>query len=111
MRKNELEIQLADGSQYKEIWLEGPEGQSVCALINGNLGWLMYLRFEGDAGYSSRNPLESSEENIEFYLSNGQRDEYPKKWAYPLNTIKEALFSFIDDGQLSKQVEWHDDSE
>jgi hypothetical protein len=33
-----------------------PEGPILCALINGELGWLMYLREEGDSGFSSRNP-------------------------------------------------------
>ena len=111
MNKAELEKQLNDGEQYKEIWLKGTNEQSICALINGNVGWLMYLRFEGDTGYSSRNPSETSEENIEFFLSNGQCDEYPKKWTYPLAILKEALFSFLDNGALPKQVEWHDDSQ
>ena len=111
MNKSELEKYLSNGEQYKEIWLKGPNEQSICALINGGVGWLMYLRFEGDAGYSSRNQFETSEENIEYILSNGQRDEYPKKWAYPTEILKEALFSFIDNGTLPKQVEWHDDSQ
>ncbi len=111
MTKTELEKQLSSAEQHKEIWIEGTNEQSICTLINGNIGWLMYLRFKGDAGFSSRNPLETSNENIEFYLSNGQCDEYPKKWTYPLNTIKEALCSFIDNGLLPNQVEWHDDSE
>lgn len=110
MNKSELEKRLSNGEQYKEIWLVGPNEQSICALINGNCGWLMYLRFEGDAGYSSRNPSEISGDNIEYILSNGQLDKYPKKWAYPIEIIKEALFSFLDDGALPKQVEWHDDS-
>ena len=75
-----------------------------------NIGWLMYLRFEGDSGYSSRNPLETSDEYIEFYVSNGQCDEYPKNWTYPIHTIKEALFSFIENSELPKQVEWRNDS-
>ena len=111
MNKSELEKCLSNGEQYKEIWLEGPGEQSICALINGHTGWLMYLRFAGDAGYSSRNPSETSDENIEYFLSNGQRDEYPKKWAYPIEVLKEALFGFIDNGALPKQVEWHDDSQ
>ena len=74
----------------------------------------MYLRFEGDAGYSSRNPSKPSkpsEENIEFILSNGQCDEYPKKLTYSLYILKKALYSFIENGALPKQVEWHDDSQ
>lgn len=111
MTKSELKKQLNEDDQFKEIWIDGSDEQSICALINGNIGWLMYLRFDGDAGYSSRNPLETSDENIEFCLSNGQCDEYPKKWTYPLSILKEALFNFIKNGQLPNQVEWHENSQ
>jgi len=37
----------------QEIWLEAPDGQLLCALINGNLGWLMYLRQREDPGAKS----------------------------------------------------------
>lgn len=40
---------------FQEIWEEGRHGQLLCALIAGSMGWLMYLRGEGDAGFSSRN--------------------------------------------------------
>ncbi len=51
----------------------------MCALINGSLGWLMYLRENGDAGFSSRIPkyTGSSDAKLEYFLSNDQRDEYP----------------------------------
>ena len=51
----------------------------MVALINGEFGWLMYLRYDGDAGFSSRNPSYQgpSDAMIEYFLSNGQLDEYP----------------------------------
>ncbi len=111
MTKTELENQLNNGEQYKEIWIENSSRQCICALLNGDIGLLIYLSSEGDVGFSSRNPVEISNENIEFYLSNGQRDEYPKKWTYSIKILKEALFSFIENGQLPKQVKWHNDAE
>jgi hypothetical protein len=36
---------------YEEVWVRLPDGQSLCALINGDWGWLMYLREEGDSGF------------------------------------------------------------
>ena len=110
MTKDELDTILAENKKFKEIWVNGSDGQSMCALINSDIGWLKYLRHEGDAGFSSRNPNEISEKEIEYYLSNGQCDYYPKNWAYPLDVIREALYSFISTGQLPKQVDWHDDS-
>lgn len=112
MTKTELDKLLNDEEQFKEIWLEGSNQQRICALINGNIGWLMYFRNKEDnSGFSSRNPFETSDENIVFYLSNGQCDEYPKNWTYPLHIIKNALLSFMENGDLPKQVTWHDDSQ
>ncbi len=45
-----------DRSRFDEVWVNLPDGQAMCALINDDFGWLMYLRENGDAGFSSRNP-------------------------------------------------------
>lgn len=80
-------------SRYEEIWAKSPDGQSLYALVNGNVGWLMYLRKYGDAGFSSRNPNYSGPEDatIEYFLSNGQRDEHPASWALPILEIQRVL--------------------
>ena len=111
MEIEELNKLLAAPDQYKEIWLQGKNGASLCALINGDIGWLMYLRSDEDAGFSSRNPHISTEENIEFYLKNGQQDFYPKNWTYHIDKLSEAMQSFLNDGNLPSQLEWHDDSD
>jgi hypothetical protein len=110
MNKESLLEKLNNNNQHKEIWVTSPNGSSICALINGDIGWLMYLRFHGDIGFSTRNPIESSDEEIEYILSNGQADSYPKKWAYPIEIIKEALVNFIESGQKPTEVKWNDDS-
>ena len=106
----DLEMQLTSCEQFKEIWIEGSEGSRMCALINNDIGWLMYLRHDGDAGYSTRNPEIESKEEIEFVLDNGQRDLYPRNWTYPISKLKLALLSFLANNQLPSQVSWHDDS-
>lgn len=89
----ELRLRLAQvrRSQFSEVWMQQTDSwPSICALINGEAAWLMFLRFEGDAGFTTRNPDYSGPRKavIEYYLSNGQRDEYPAS----LNiTTSEAL--------------------
>ena len=100
-------------SPYREVWVEIPNGQSMCALINGEWGWLMYLRYKGDAGFSSRNikykgPAEST---IEYRLDNGQHDEYPASWAYPVAVIERALQFFQTQQIPPTFIHWHNDSE
>ena len=103
----------ADKSQFDELWVELPDGQSMCALINGDRGWLMYLRHgDGDAGFSSRNPDYAGPPDamIEYQLSNGQHDLYPASWAYPIAQIREGLEYFRQYQRPPSFITWHNDS-
>jgi hypothetical protein len=84
----------------------------MCALINGDRGWLMYLRWDGDAGFSSRNPAYDGPSNaeIEYQLSNGQHDMYPASWALPLAQVRQALDFFDLNHRPPPFVVWHNDS-
>lgn len=103
--ENYLKI-LANKEQYKEIWLEGPAGNSLCALINGDCGFLMYLDSEADDGVVSSNPSVISSESMNFKLSNGQIDVYPKSYTCPISVIKCALDSFAKNNKRPCEVDW-----
>jgi hypothetical protein len=98
--------------QFREIWLNATDGPSLCALLNGKRGWLMYLPEEGDAGFSSRNPSFSGNENevIEYRLTNGQVDEYPARWSLGEDDVLSALVFFAEERRRPPTVYWHDDS-
>ena len=36
-------------SQFRHVWLTASNGGHFSALINGQVGWLMYMREDGDA--------------------------------------------------------------
>ena len=100
------------GSTYQERWERANDGQSICALIVDDRGWLMYLRHNGDAGFSSRNPdyPGSPDDMTEYELSNGQRDLYPTCWALPVETVERALHYFREHHRPAPFVLWHNDS-
>jgi Immunity protein Imm1 len=100
-------------SPFREVWVEAPNGQSMCALVNGEVGWLMYLREDGDAGFSSRNPDYAGppDEMVEYRLNNGQRDLYPRAWAYPTAVIERALDYFRTHHAPPPFISWYNDSE
>jgi len=95
---------------FQEIW-EYVDEKAMCALINGECGWLLYLEEPGDSGYSSRNPAYQGPANamLEYYLNNGQCDEYPASWAYSIADIERALDYFRREGQRPPFIEWHRD--
>ena len=95
---------------FQEIWVEFDE-KSLSALVNGDRGWLMYLQEPGDSGFSSRNPAYAGPADavIEYELENGQRDEYPASWAYPIEEIERALEHFRRTGERAPFVQWHRD--
>ena len=107
------EARIKNGmSDFKEEWIELDDGQSLCALINGDLAWIMYLREPGDAGFSSRNPGYSGPKDamIEYYLDNGQCDEYPAAWALPIEVVLEAMDFFRRERRPPPFINWHNES-
>jgi hypothetical protein len=105
-------LSASASEQYREVWLSIESGPSLCVLINGNCGWLMYLRDDGDAGFSSRNPsfAENTDRLIEYRLSNGQIDEFPASWAVDETSIAQALEYFLRFKTRPPIIAWHDES-
>jgi ribosomal protein L7/L12 len=123
----ELRQKLAPfaSQQFREIWLSmDGGGPSLCALMNTNVGWLMYLRHDqGDSGFSSRNPMYNESDAVQSGLAfdslfDGKHrlvieyegNEYPASWALPESDIVRALEYFVQyEGRRSPFVRWHDD--
>jgi hypothetical protein len=100
----------AKRDRFQEIWVRAGE-KSMCAMINGDRGWLMYLGRPGDSGFSSRNAAYDGPADalIEYYLDNGQRDVYPASWAYPISDVKRALAYFRREKKRPRFITWHRD--
>jgi hypothetical protein len=84
----------------------------VNSIINGEAAWLMYVRHEGDAGFSTRNRQYAGPEKavIEYCLSNGQRDEYPASWNITAAEALRGLEYFLKEEVMAPWLHWHDDS-
>jgi hypothetical protein len=102
----------AANSNSSEIWIHFDPYPGVFALLNDHFGWLMYMRYEGDPGFSSRNPIYagSPNTNLTYQLSNGQEDEYPASWAFPIETILHALRLFATSRTFPVEIQWFNDS-
>jgi hypothetical protein len=57
------------------------------------------VRYKGDAGFSTRNPLYAGTEKavMEYHLSNGERDEYPASWNVTTGEAFYALEYFFEE--------------
>lgn len=108
----EIREAFSKTNQYKEIWAETTDGQSTCVLINGDSGWLMYLRNVGDPGFSSRNPKYDGTEDTtqDYILNNGQLDEYPLSWTLPTHELLQAMEFFVKESKPAPWILWHNDS-
>jgi hypothetical protein len=98
-------------TQFSEIWMHASTNwPAICALINGDSAWLMFMRHEGDAGFSTRNPNYAGPPQavIEYYLSNGQRDEYPASWNITAAEAVRALEYFLEGSAIAPWLHWHE---
>jgi hypothetical protein len=113
---DELRARLAQVrlTQFSEVWINHIGGwPAICALVNGEAAWLMYMRYEGDAGFSTRNPLYAGPRKavIEYQLSNGQHDEYPAAWNITTAEAIRGLEFFFEKAALAPWLHWYDDTE
>ena len=97
---------------FAEVWVMHGRFPALCALLNGDRGWLTCLRAEGDAGFSSRNPRYAGppDAEIEFTLSTGQVDRYPAAWTYPRAEVLEAVRVFAGSRSCPASLSWFNDS-
>lgn len=105
---NVVETAAMNREQYQEIWVRTDDEQAMCALINGKMGWLMYLPNDEGDSFHSRNPHYTGDESavMEFYLSNGQRDEYPLSWVLPADILYLALEYFEREKKPADFICW-----
>lgn len=98
--------------QFCEVWLYAASGwPAVCALVNGDAAWVMYLRHDGDSGFSTRNPgyAGPKEAVTEYFLSNGQRDEYPDAWNITVREALRALEHFQQTQEMAPWLQWQEE--
>jgi len=112
---NELRARLAQVrlTQFSEVWINHTDGwPAICALVNGEAAWLMYLRHKGDAGFSTRNPLYAGPEKavIEYYLSNGEQDKHPAAWNITTAEAIRGLEFFFEKAAMAPWLHWYDDT-
>ena len=100
------------GTGFVEVWVMHGRFPALCALLNGDRGWLTCLRYEGDAGFSSRNPAYAGppDAEIEFMLSNYQLNRHPAAWTYSREEILAAVRTFADTRRCPPELTWFNDS-
>jgi hypothetical protein len=121
----ELHLRSKTRTSFRKSWNRSTDGllpkygcslrrrrPTICALVNADAAWLMYLRFDGDAGISTRNPDYSGAPNavIEYRLTNGQRDEYPAGWDITTAGALRALTPFFEKKEMAPWLVWHQSS-
>jgi len=106
------ELESFAGKAHREVWIDVKDGPALCALFNGDAGWLMYMRESGDAGFSSRNLNYEGKVDavLEYRLGNGQHEFYPASWALPEALVIKALEHFVECRQRAPFIQWNDDS-
>ena len=95
-----------DTTAQFELWLHAAEGPRVCMLRNERDAWLLYLRHEGDSGYTTSGDPRRTD-FVSYHLSNQQVDEYPGEWCIPVEDCYKGLaFFFVNNGAQPEWISW-----
>jgi hypothetical protein len=96
-------------SQYAEVWVEAPAGDSLCVLLNSRRAFIMYLRYKGDSG---KHAYDSGDVNDlvdqDFQLANGEVNEF-----HPSDTVfreagLRAIRDFYQTGEPAHWLKWRE---
>lgn len=81
------------------------------ALFSNDRAWIMFLREDGDVGFSTRNPLVPDDSaSLRFRLPNGQVDTYRASWTYSASEVFDALDHYLAHASFPDSIAWHNDS-
>jgi hypothetical protein len=102
-------LERFDQEDMFELWLKTKHGPMISMLRNRANAFLMYLRAEGDSGFTSRG-ANGNVGSASFRLSNGEEHQYPLSWCIGTSQCYEALIEFFSqNGNKPDSVIWHED--
>lgn len=102
-----------DKSQFSEIWLSNYVDEindfkksSICVLRNENLAFVTFLEDENNYFHSVNDLQKKTDEVIEFELSNGQHDFYPKSYCIEIEKAIRAVLFFYKFNEKADFIKW-----
>lgn len=102
-----------DKSQFSEIWLSNYVDEindfkksSICVLRNENLAFVTFLEDENNYFHSVNDLQKKTDEVIEFELSNGQHDFYPKSYFIEIEKAIRAVLFFYKFNEKADFIKW-----
>ncbi len=106
------QLQQAQDVEFAEVWLErGPEMLSLLTNSAQQRAFLMFLTEENQAGFHALdNSSVEQDAEIDFFLNNGQQDQYEFSDTIALSEGIRAVEFFFAHGGRAPFILWQDDS-
>jgi len=93
--------------EKSEIWIEKDDRECLTILINKSRLFSMYLKdYEDGESITCFDETTSKESFENFYLSNGQLDEYPRCKTVDRKFLSDIFLTFYEKGVLTNQIKW-----
>ena len=111
--ESELSSLMKSGmeNEFSEICFYEKDKTSLTVLTNKieKKAFLMFQDLEEEISYVpiiSKNP---SELYVDFLLSNGQMDEYPKNWLVDFELAKKSIIEYFINRQMWNGINWNEE--
>ena len=102
-------LNATDLTELHEILISGHGDTSLTVMTNPYGAFMMFLRENGDSGFTSRNQTKEEGEFVDFKLSNGQVDQYPLNWVIKHEEAKQAIISYYRTGNMLETINWFEE--
>ena len=101
-------LEIVQNQPYFQVWLHKEDGQSLGAYFNCAFAFVLWFGNDGDSAQAFHSEHEGHSEMQEFYLENGQLDEYPESVCLCKQDGILALLHFFEHGERPKWLAWNE---
>lgn len=107
----ELQIVIKQNQEksFVDYSFSGHGETTVLLLRNSTHSFAIYLKYDGDAGFTTHDPKGTSTEMKDFMLTNGQKDEYPTALLVDNKDGLEILKFYLLTGEMYPGVDWREE--
>lgn len=96
--------------EFSEYFINGHGETGIILLMNKISSLAIYIRFDGDSGFTTSNPNGQNENTQEFILSNGQQDVYTEDMLVNNRNGFEILRYYLLTGEMYPAIEWKEEN-
>ncbi len=103
-------LEIVQNQTYVQVWIHKEDGQALGVFFNRHFASVGWLTDDGDSATAIDMRYTGPDNALqEFYIEDGQLNEYPERNCLSRPEGLRALLDFMEQGQRPAWLQWHEE--